>query len=137
MFDADFAQEIAIKTNSTIISALTKSRQEQLEILGGSDLYFEVDYRLAACFTDPLNKLGLKALIKKDFKGPLHKYDFCEFNFFKLGQLDAVWHITMICKKTRASTKRVYYKSAGIGNLFDFKVTAYRACDFSRITENY
>ena len=135
MFDLPREQEIAIYANRLIISALKARKCSWRDYkLNGSDLFFEIDERLAAAFTKRINVEKLKTLIQQSIKGrPNYKFDHIEFGYLMLGSLPIVWHITAIDKATKRTVRPEYFK--GTQNKFDYLVKVYKAVDFQKIQE--
>ena len=135
LFDLTREQEIAIYANRLIISALKARKCSWRDYkLNGSDLFFEIDERLAAAFTTRINVEKLKTLIQQSLNHrPNYKFDYIEFGYVNVGSLPCVWHITAIDKQTKKTVKPEYFK--GTRNKFDYLVKIYRAVDFQKIQE--
>lgn len=117
-----------------VIQALTMPTSPNRDYkLGGLGLVFEIDSRLADCFSKRVNEHKLKQLIQAEFKGPQHDYDTCETAFLALGAVDCCWHITTVRKDDGLPEKYEYLK--GCGKHLNYKLTIFRAEDFARINE--
>jgi len=128
--------DITVYLNKHVIEALTMINSSARNYkLGGLGLAFEVDQRLQDCFKQRINEAKLKALIQKEFKGPLHDFDSCSMGYFKIAHLPVCWHITTINKQNGKPEKFRYLKQCG--KHLSYKMTVYRAYDFKLIGEVY
>lgn len=121
--------DISVYINKHVIEALTMINSSTRDYkLGGLGLVFEVDLRLQNCFKQRINEAKLKALIQREFKGPLHSFDSCEMGYFKIAELPVCWHITTINRQSGKPEKYRYLKQCG--KHLAYKVTVFRAYDF-------
>jgi len=128
--------DISVYLNKHVIEALTMTNSSARDYkLGGLGLVFEVDQRLQDCFKQRINEAKLKALIQREFKGPLHDFDGCIMGYFKIAHLPVCWHITTVNKQSGKPEKFRYLKQCG--KHLSYKVTVYRAYDFKLIGEVY
>lgn len=136
MSDLKRQLDISVYINKHVIEALTMINSSARDYkLGGLGLEFEVDQRLQNCFKQRINEAKLKALIQKEFKGPLHDFDSCEMGYFKIAQLPVCWHITTVNRQSGIPEKFKYLRQCG--KHLSYKVTVYRAYDFKNIGEVY
>jgi len=124
--------DMAVFTNTHVIQAISMPEGPSRDYkLGGLGLVFEVDQRLQNSFTSDIKASALKAVIQKLFKGPLHTFDTCETGYLKIGSLPICWHITTI-KKSNGKYETFRF-SKQCGKHLAYKLTMYRAYDFSRV----